>query len=200
MHSASRSYSRPTCISTSKIHRPSGCDRPVSFTDTTEGWVSCKAEPTSRDPSEMKFTSLRWRIALGYMLRCSWNLRYLWKWESPTHYLMTAQDLLIILPPSCEEVSQNKSARNRDDNANLIRRKKYNSLAPLTSISYPRHLFFSFLFLFAASTRANSYWIFIRSPFCEHQFQMAWKSNIPAIKLDLHPLPGSPSSFLYLII
>lgn len=146
MHGASRSYSHPTCISTSKIRRPSGCDRPVSFTNTTEGWVSCKAEPTSRDPSKMKFTSLRWRIALGYKLRCSGNLRYLWKWESTTRYLVTAQDLLVILPPSCEEISQNKSVRHRADYANLIRRKKYNPLAPLTSISYPRHLSFSFLF------------------------------------------------------
>lgn len=93
--------------------------------------------------------------------------------ESPTRYLMTAQDLLVILPPSCEEISQNKSARHRADNANLIRRKKYNPPVPLTSISYPRHLFFGFLFLFAASTGANSYWIFIRSPSCKHQFQMA---------------------------
>ncbi|KAL0187807.1 hypothetical protein M9458_014906, partial [Cirrhinus mrigala] len=51
-------YSRPACISTSKIQRPNGCDMPVSFTDTTEGWGSCKAEPTSGDPSEMKFTSV----------------------------------------------------------------------------------------------------------------------------------------------
>lgn len=193
-------HAHPACISTSKIRRPKGCDRPVSFTGPTKGWGSCKAEPTSGDPSEIKFTSVRWRIALGYTLRCSWNLRYLWKRESPTRNLMMAQDLLVILPPSCEEISQNKSARHRADNANLIRRKKYNPPVPLTSISYPRHLFFGFLFLFAASTGANSYWIFIRSPSCEHQFQMAWKSNIPAIKLDLHPLPGSPSCFLYLII
>ncbi|RXN31823.1 hypothetical protein ROHU_016699 [Labeo rohita] len=59
MHGPSRSYSRIACISTSKIQRPNGCDMPVSFTDTTEGWGSCKAEPTSGDPSEMKFTSVR---------------------------------------------------------------------------------------------------------------------------------------------
>ncbi len=36
---------------------------------------------------------------------------------------------------------------------------------------------------------------FYSSLFAKHPFQMRWKSNIPAIKPDLHPLRCSPSSF-----
>lgn len=60
-----------------------------------------------------------------------------------------------------------------------------NQLDPVQWVSKPTH----------SSINSKFMMNFYSALFSKHPFQMRWKSNIPAIKLDLHPLRCSLSSF-----